>query len=349
MRVLVLGGTRFIGAAAVRRLAALGHLVTVLHRGNTPGGLPAEVQHLHAPDVTLGDRRALPGYARRLGSIQPDVVLDMVPLGEADARAAVDVFRGLAGRLVAVGSQDVFRAYGLLHGNETGPPDPLPLTEDSPLRSKLYPYRADPPRAADDPGRWADDYDKILVERVVQGDPELPGTVLRLPAVYGPGDYQHRLQPHLRRMDDGRPAIVMGGGEAAWRWTRAYVENVAEAIALAVTDERAVGRIYNVAETQALSTREWVEAIGAAAGWSGRVVVVPDEQLPEALSSGGAPAQDLVADSSRIRAELGFAEPVAREEALVRTVAWERANLPANVPDLAEVYAAEDTLLAAGW
>ena len=67
------------------------------------------------------------------------------------------------------------------------------------------------------------------------GTAGLPGTVLRLPTVYGPGDYQHRLFEYLKRMDDGRPAIPLGEGVASWRWTHGYVEDVALAVVLAVT------------------------------------------------------------------------------------------------------------------
>ena len=53
--------------------------------------------------------------------------------------------------------------------------------------------------------------------------------------IYGPHDYQHRVHQYLRRMDDGRPAIVVSDQMARWRWTRDYVENTAAAIALAIT------------------------------------------------------------------------------------------------------------------
>ena len=145
----------------------------------------------------------------------------------------------------------------------------MPLTEDASLRERLYPYRAEEPRAADYPLSWADEYEKILVERAVMGDPGLPGTVLRFPAVYGPRDGQRRLFPYLERMDDGRPAILLGEGMARWRWSRGYVENVAAAVALAATDERAAGRTYNVGETETPTEAEWVRAIGGAAGWDG--------------------------------------------------------------------------------
>ena len=89
----------------------------------------------------------------------------------------------------------------------------------------------------------------------------LPGTILRFPMVYGPLDPQHRLFECLKRMDDGLPVILLGEGRARWRWTKGYVENLATAVVLAVTDDQAAGRIYNVGERETLTWAEWVRAI----------------------------------------------------------------------------------------
>jgi nucleoside-diphosphate-sugar epimerase len=189
------------------------------------------------------------------------------------------------------------------------------------------------------------DYDKIPVERAVMSDRELPGTVLRLPATYGPGDRQHRLFEYLKRMDDGRPFILLGSEEARWRQTHGYVENVADAVALAATDARAAGRIFNVGEEGARSRAEWVREIGRAAGWDGEVVAVPEGLLPEHLRSPASFDYDLVADTGRIRKELGYEERVPRDEALLKTVAWERANPPAEVDPRQFDYRAETAAL----
>jgi nucleoside-diphosphate-sugar epimerase len=175
----------------------------------------------------------------------------------------------------------------------------------------------------------------------------LPGTVLRLPAVYGPGDRQHRLFGYLKRMDDGRPFVMLGYGQARWRWTRGYVSNVADAIALAVTNEGAAARIYNVGETDALTEGEWVRALGRAAGWDGQIVTVPEDSLPEHIASPVDYDHHLATDTRRIRAELGYSERAPREEALRRTIEWERANPPAETSSLETEYAAEDAALAA--
>src|SRR5438876_5758897 len=339
MRILIIGGTNFMGPLVVHSLSEQGHEVTVFHRGQTPTDLPCGVKEI------LGDRRSLNEKAVELQRFAPEVVLDMIPDTEQDALEVMSIITGIAQRMVAISSQDVYRAFGRVNGKETGPIESIPITEDSTLRHNLYPYRGETLRNQDDPKRWQDDYDKILVERVVMGDANLPGTILRLPMVYGPGDYQHRLFSYLKRMDDNRPAILMDETEAPWRWTHGYVENVAAAIALAVTNERAAGRIYNVGEPFTFTMAEWVGKFGRAAGWQGKVVLVPQGRLPEPLRWGINAEQDIVVDSSRIRRELGYAEQVGLGEALGRAVAWERANPPKEVDPREFDYAAEDAFL----
>lgn len=343
MRILVLGGTRFVGFHVVRRLHDLGHDVTIFHRGQTEADLPPAIRHIH------GERRHLPGLVDIFRPLAPEVVLDVAPMAERDAQLTMRTFRGIARRVVALSSIDVYRAYGVLHGIEPGPADPAPLSEDAPLREKLYPYRGERPRPPDDPQRWQDTYEKRLVEQVVMSDPALPGTILRLPFVYGPRDYQHRSFPFLKRMDDGRPAILMDEARASFRATWGYVENVADAIVLTITDERAVGRTYNVGEAS-IAWAEWVRGLGQAAGWRGQVVVVPREDLPIHLHYGENLTDHLVADTTRIRRELGYAELVPRAEGLQQTVAWERAHPPEQIDAQSYDYAAEDATLAkVGW
>lgn len=328
-----------MGPYVARELLAAGHSVCVFHRGSAGGTIAEGAQEL------LGNRRSILDHAEALRAWKPDVVLDMVCMTIADAQGLVNVYAGHAQRLVVASSIDVYRAYGLLTGTEEGEPQPTPLTEDSELRTRLYPFRADVPRPADDPRAFLDDYDKILVEQTVMASPGLPATVLRLPMVYGPGDGQRRLTPYLKRMLDHRPAIILEEVSAAWQTSRGYVENVAHAIALCCTDARAAGRIYNVAQQDNSTEQQWIARIAATAGWPGRIIVVPAWQLPEELKQGALPAQHLDADSSRIRRELGYSEPVSPEDALALTVVWEGRTMPAEFPDGSFNYEAEDAWL----
>jgi hypothetical protein len=55
--------------------------------------------------------------------------------------------------------------------------------------------------------------------------------------------------------------------------------------------------------------------------------------------------QHWAVDSTRIRRELGYREPIAAREAIARTIAWERANPPA-IDRRQFDYAAEDAALS---
>jgi nucleoside-diphosphate-sugar epimerase len=281
----------------------------------------------------LGDRRRLADQAVELRRFAPHVVVDMIPYTEEDALSLVAVFRGHAERLVTISSGDVYRAYGVFARLEEGSIEQTPIKEDGPLRQAFYIARSSGAK----PGDEMYDYEKILVERAVMGDTGLPATVLRLPMVYGPGDPQHRLAPYLKRMLDGRPAILLNRGLARWRCLRGYVEDVAAAIALAVTNPRAAGRIYNVAEPTAYTEAEWVAKIGSVVGWHGKIVTVPQEKLAVPFNT----AQDLTVDTTRIRTELEYREAVDREEGLAKTVEWEREH----IPELHLDYPGEDRIL----
>ncbi|HEY0006933.1 MAG TPA: NAD-dependent epimerase/dehydratase family protein [Pyrinomonadaceae bacterium] len=335
MKILLIGGTRFIGPPVVRRLFDAGHQVALFHRGESEAELPQAVEHIH------GERAELSSFETEFRRFAPDVVLDMIPFTEQEAASLMSVFKGIARRVVAISSADVYRCVERLRRVTSGPPDPIPLAEDAPLREHLYPYR----ETAKSPAERNYNYEKILVERVVMSDAELPATILRLPAVYGPGDTQHRLFFYLKRMDDGRPAILLEEGTDSWRWTRGYVENIADAIALAVVSERAAGRIYNAGEEDALSESDWVRSIARAAGWKGEIIVVPGERLPERMRANMALEHHWVTDTRRLRRELGYAERVARAEALAQTVAWERAHPPDEIKPEEFDYATEDEII----
>jgi nucleoside-diphosphate-sugar epimerase len=327
MRILIIGGTRFTGPFVVRGLIQRGHDVTVFHRGEhePPADFPAHVQRIR------GDRREEATAAMLLRDVRPDVVVDMIAFTRGDADSLVRTFRGVAKRLVVPSSQDVYRAYGRLHRTEPGRPDPTPLDEDAPLRER--------------PSIHGDRYEKLAVERVVMSQPDLPATILRLPAIYGPGD--HRLYEWTRRMIDGRPAVLLESVYGNWRWTHGYVENMAHAIVLAATDDRAAERIYNVGESgEPPRIAERVAHVAAAANWGGRILGLAAADLPKRLTEPLDWSQDWVTDSMRIRLELGYEEILPYEEGLRRTAEWHRAHPNEKLAPTPQDYAEEDAIIA---
>jgi nucleoside-diphosphate-sugar epimerase len=327
VRVLIIGGTGFTGPHIVRELAEQGHEVIVLNLGRTETELPVSVRRIIASKSELLDHRD--DFER----MALDVVVHMIAVTRNDAEAFVRAFDGIAGRAIVISSVDVYRAYGRLHRTEPGPPDPLPLTEASPLRERLGPEGLA--------------YDKTGVEAALGLAKALPVTVIRYAGVYGPHDPQARFYPYVRRIADKRPAIILAESESRFRFALSYAENAAHAVALAVTNDAATGRVYNVAELDTPTTRERAVQIGQILGWPGYVVVVPDEAapLPRQRSPSIDLQQDYVIDSSRIRAELGYSEVVVEDEAIRRTAAWLLEHPPSMDTSRLE-YLVEDRLIA---
>lgn len=322
MRVVVLGGTGFVGRHVVSRLIDDGDEVLVVHRGGTePPDLPA-VPHLHA------DRASFASVAGAVRVFRPDAVVDGRAFSRADVEAvhphlAPDV------HLVELSSQDVYRAYELVRAGEEG--EPLPVDEESAVRLGRYPYRG--------LGMDEDDYDKLDVEpaTLARG-----GTVLRLAMVFGEHDGQRREEFVLRRVRAGRARIPVGSGSLLW--TRVYAPDVAAAVALTLRSEAARGVVLNLGEDRTRSVVGWVRQILAAAGSDAELVTVPDALVPVDLRLTRGRAQHLLTDSRRARDLLGW-RPADADDAVRRSVRWHLTHPPADPdPD----FTPDDTALAAG-
>jgi nucleoside-diphosphate-sugar epimerase len=306
VRIVVLGGTRFIGRATVEELVAAGDEVLIVHRGQLePDDLPP-VQHLHCGRTELTDHKP------ELAAFRPDAVVDCRALSRTDAELALNALPDV-GRWIVISSIDVYRAFGAL--NEDRETDPVPLDEESPVRAERYPYRGKLPDR--------DDYDKLDVEDVY-----LPhgATVLRLPMVYGERDYQLREEFILRRLRAGRTRIPFGSG--SWLACRAYVGDVARAVRLAAHASPALG-VMNICEDRTYSMRMWSLMILEAAESDAQLVRVRDGVLPEDLKATGTMSQHIAATARKAREVLGWttSDPF---ETLRTTVRWHLAHPPAE-------------------
>ncbi len=315
----MLGGTRFIGRAIVEELAAAGHQLLNVHRGQLePDDMP-RLPHLHC------DRADLASHREELSAFAPDLAVDCRALTRRDAEAALEALPEVA-RWIVISSADVYRAFGaVLSGTET---DPIPLDEESPVRTERYPYRG---KLAD-----RDDYDKLDVEDVY-----LPrgATVFRLPMVYGERDYQRREEFILRRVRAGRKRIPFGGGE--WLTCRVYVRDVGRAIPLALEHPEATG-VMNLCEDRTYSVRLWSRMILDAAESDAELVRVADGLLPADLEETGTLSQHIIATSRKARSLLGWttSDPF---ETLKATVLWHLAHPP---PESSTDFSADDRALA---
>ena len=322
MRVIVLGGTVFIGRAIVEDLVGAGHDVLVVHRGlHEPEDLPA-VEHLHVA------RAELSGHRPGLAAFGADALVDCRALTREEARQALDAVPDV--RLVVLSSGDVYRAFGTILDESPVATDPLPLSESAPVRERRYPYR----------GRreGMEDYDKLDVEEeyLARG-----ATALRLPMTYGAHDGQRREEYLLRRVRAGRSRIPMGAG--SWRAAAGSVWEVARAVRLALGRDGVAGEAFNVSEAATEPVEVRARQILDAAGSDAELVHVPEAALPADLEATGTIAQHLVYDVTKAREVLGWvhADPLPQ---IARSVAWHLVNPPEDPdPD----FSADDRALAA--
>jgi len=342
MRVVVLGGTRFIGRRIVADLVSRGDEVLVVHRGESEPADLAPARHLHI------DRAAFPTVAAEVTAFAPDVVIDAYAMSRSDVDSVLPHLPET--QLILLSSMDVYQAFHhVLLGDGEG--EPVPVPETGRLREARYIYQSG--------GVRPDDYEKLDVEPSYL---ERGATVLRLPMVYGEHDHQRREEFILRRVRAGRRRIPIGAG--TWLWTRAYVGDVSAAVLACLANPAVQGEVLNIGEPAIRSVRGWVGGILAAADHDAELVTVPDPTLPEDMWTTkridqhvlidcgkavrllnpplGAPArgpgQDLPLGAS---ARGWHPDPAA---GLARSVAWHLAHPPADASD---DFTADDAALAA--
>lgn len=314
LRVIILGGTRFIGWTIVNELVRAGHGVLVVHRGNTePDDLPPDVEHVHLDRSQPG---ALAEARPRFEGFQPDALVDCMAFGARDSDETLAAFPDTdALRLAVLSSMDTYRAYGGLHAGEQT--DPLPVDETSPVRPERFPYRGQIP--------GMDDYEKLDVEErwLARG-----ATVFRLPMTYGPRDAQRREEFVLRRVRAGRKQIPVGAANGLL--THGFVDDIARGVRLALESDPSTieGEVFNLGErrTPPVGLRaRWI--LDAAGATDVELVRVPDDALPPDLGITGAVPQHLLVDSSKARRVLGWDEG-DQLEAVRTSVEWHLAHPP---------------------
>jgi 2'-hydroxyisoflavone reductase len=123
MKLLVIGGTRFVGRAAVEAAVGRGHEVTVFHRGDSePADLP-EVEHVH------GDRDGGSGVLRGRGW---DGALDTCGYVPRQVRELAEALSDSVGHYAFVSSLSVYPDDTPAGANEDSPTHgpPFPNTEE---------------------------------------------------------------------------------------------------------------------------------------------------------------------------------------------------------------------------
>jgi 2'-hydroxyisoflavone reductase len=308
MRLLVLGGTRFVGRAVVDDALARGWEVSAVHRGLT-GALPAGVRALQA------DRTSEPALAAALGDGTWDAVVDTWADAPAVARLTARLLAGRVRRFGYVSSLSVY-VWGE-HDDESSPV------------------------VAGDPGATGGDYAALKRGSELAVLESFPDAVLaRAGLILGPHEDIGRLPWWLGRIARGGPVVAPGRPERPLQYVdvrdlaRWLLDNLAADL---------TGPVDVVSRSGHATTRDLLRACIEVTG-SGAQLVWRDEEtlaaagaeawthLPCWVPEAGEYAGFLESDTSLAAATGLRCRPIA--ETVADTWAWLRAEgLPAQRPD----------------
>jgi nucleoside-diphosphate-sugar epimerase len=301
MKVLVMGGNRYIGLQLVRELVEQGHAVTVLNSHETPL-LAKEVTRLH------GDRHE-PGLLERvLGPLSDsfDAVFDNTSYSPEHLAPMIEIFRGKVKHYIFTSSIAVYE-MSLAQ----------PVTEDAAVgrdaATALY-------------GAYA--AGKVHCEELLQrehADNGLPFTSLRITHTCGPMSPAVSREPGtFKRLEEGRPLLIAGKVEAMVHFI--HTRDAARALVAALGKPRAAGQIYNVAGKEFSSIVNYMRLMAAAVGVEPEIIVMPND-LPAHLRSPivhwlEASRGSMVISIDKIRSELGWEPRLSIAEGLADSYRW---------------------------
>jgi UDP-glucose 4-epimerase len=318
MKVLVTGGTGFVGRHLVRALIEKGCAVKMLAResSNAEEFEKLNVEILHG-DVT--NKNSLPGITD-----DTDVVYHLaaqvgewgIPESQFDA-VNVQGTRNLLGESVRAGVKHfVFCSTpGVLGKGYAHAPETLPYNPP-------YVYE-----------RTKCDAEKTVLE--FHHSQHLPVTIIRPDFVYGPGDL--RRLPLYRAIRDRRFYII-GNGRTLLHPT--YVDDVIQGFHLVAKNSVPYGEIYNIAGPHPVTVQEFVETIARVFKVHPPRIKIPKflalvaAQVCESLSgiSGKEPfisrsrieflTNSHGSDVSKAQTRLGYQAGFQLEEGMRRTIDW---------------------------
>lgn len=182
MRILILGGTGFIGPHMVQTAIDRGHTVTLFNRGRTNTHLFPGVEKL------VGDRN---GQLEALEGRSWDVVIDNSGYYKSHVRMSAEALRDSVDHYLFTSTIDAYRDFN------------TPFFDDS------YPLHPADPDRPDDPRRFYGQL-KADCERIVREIYPNNSTQVRPGWIVGPGDNNHLMTYWVVRINRGGEVLAPG-------------------------------------------------------------------------------------------------------------------------------------------
>jgi len=269
MSIAIIGGTGFLGAAIARALVGQGADVIQVARGQMTETPVAGARFVAA------DRTNAAALERLFVREGVSHAIDVMTLTLASAQPLLTAAAAKNVRYVMISAIDVTANYGGLARLETPEILQRPTREDDPRRTALYPYRHLPTKPVGIDPELLKNYDKIPIEDAAKADPGLNALILRLPAIYGPGDRQGRFTWITDALRAGGP-FEIDERAANWPQSFVYIEDAAAAVARATLSDIPPQTLH-IAPSGVETMGQWAQHFVDLAGHDGPVVTRPPE------------------------------------------------------------------------
>lgn len=299
MKVLIIGGTRFLGAATARELLKRGHRVTVLHRGNTPGNLPIEVRHI------LCDARDPKAVTPHVVEGRFDAMVDTI-LSACDLQWYLPLLHQHTGQLVHCGSTGVY-----------APAPAVPVRED------------DPTPCPSELGGFGEKLAQDQALMAFYEETKFKVCSLRVSNVFGAGDvpldlWGGRDPKYYQRVADGKEVWIPNDGRALLQ--PVHVDDLARGFCAALETDKAGGQIYNLSSERAVTLSHYAELGRELLGSQSPIRCVPMDQI---LATGKANeaglrfvCEHMSIDCAKARRDLGYEPRIGVREGLRDSLHW---------------------------
>ena len=227
MRILIMGGTRFIGVYLTKILVEKGHQVVLFNRGNKPAPIPG-ITEIH------GDRTDANLLKEKLASEKFDAIFDNNGRKLTDTKPLAEIFKNQVQHFVYMSSAGVYLKS-----------DQMPHIEGD---------------AIDPKSRHLGKYET----ETELANQDLPWTSIRPTYIYGPQNYNDLEAWFFDRIIRDRPIPIPGNGLHITQL--GHVKDLAMAMANVLGNSKAIGQIYNISGERYVTfdglARACIEAVG---------------------------------------------------------------------------------------
>ncbi len=226
MRILVMGGTRFIGVYLTQQLVREGHEVVLFNRGKKPSPVPGL-------KVIKGDR-TVAADLNQLAGESFDAIFDNNGRELSDTQPLVELFNGKVQHFIYMSSAGVYLKS-----------DQMPHTEGD----------AEDPKSRH---KGKNDTEAYLIQSGI------PFTSIRPTYIYGPQNYNDLDAWYFDRILQNRPVPIPGHGQHLTQL--GHCGDLADAMVKVLGNQTAIGEIYNISGDKAVTFDGLAKACAIAAG-----------------------------------------------------------------------------------